>query len=70
MYLMYRSVMLSISSIDWCSLLQNLAFGRLRKSKVHHFVHQLIYDDKIVPDGLFLEFLKVLDEDLREAVEK
>jgi hypothetical protein len=51
-------------------LLKNLALGCLGVAKVHHLVHELVDDDKIVADALLLEFLEVLDEDLGEAVKK
>ena len=52
------------------SLLQYLALCRLGISKVHHLIHKLVDDDKVVSDGLFFEFLEVLDENLGEAVEE
>jgi hypothetical protein len=50
--------------------LQDLALGGLGIAKVHHFVHEFVYDDEIIADGLFLEFLEVLDQDLGEAMEE
>jgi len=52
------------------ALLQYLALRRLREPKVHHLVHQLVYDDEVVADGLLLELLEVLDQDLRQAMEE
>lgn len=52
------------------SLLQNLALGRLRISKVHHLIHKLVYDNEIVSYRLFLEFFEVLDEHLGQSVQK
>lgn len=45
-------------------LLQDLGFGRLRVTKVHHLVEKLVDDDKVVPDRLLLELLEVFDQDL------
>jgi hypothetical protein len=50
--------------------LEDLALGCLGVAKVHHLVHELVYDDKVVSDALFLELLEVFDEDLRESVEE
>ena len=51
-------------------LLQDLALRRLGKAEVHHLVHELVDDDEVVADGLFLEFLEVLDEHLYEPVQE
>ena len=51
-------------------LLENLALGRLRVPKVHHLVHELVDDDKVVADGLFFELLEVLHEHLHEPVQE
>ena len=53
-----------------CVLLQYLALGRLREPEVHHLVQQLVDDDEVIPDGLLLELLEVLDEYLDDAVEE
>lgn len=49
------------------SLLKNLAFRCLWVAKVHHFVQQLVYDNEVVPDRLFLHFLEVFSQDLSRA---
>jgi hypothetical protein len=51
-------------------LLKYLALCCLRIAEVHHLVHELVDDDKVIPDALLLEFLKVFDEDLDETVEE
>ena len=45
-------------------LLEDLALGRLRESKVHHLIHELVYDDKVIPDTLLLQLLEVFNQDL------
>ena len=50
--------------------MEDLALRRLRISKVHHLVHELVDDDKVVADGLLLELLEVLDEDLGQAMQE
>lgn len=45
-------------------LLQDLAFGRLRVSEIHHFIQELVDDHKVVSDRFFFEFFKVFREDL------
>ena len=50
--------------------MQNLALRRLRVSEVHHFVHEFVDNDEVVANGLLLELLEVLDEDLDEAMEE
>ena len=57
-------------TLVWDSLLEDLALGRLGIAKVHHLVHELVYDDEIVSYRLLLELFKVFDEDLGEPVEK
>jgi hypothetical protein len=52
------------------ALLQNFALRRLRVAKVHHLVHELVDDDKVVADRLLLELLEVLDEHLHEPVQE
>jgi hypothetical protein len=52
------------------TLLQYLAFGSLRVTKIHHLVKQLIDDDKVVPNTLLLELFKVLGEDLDDFVQE
>lgn len=49
--------------------LQDFAVGRLWKSKIEHFVEQLINDDEIVADRLLFELLEVLGEDLNDFVQ-
>ena len=39
-------------------------------AKVHHLVQQLIDDDEVVTDRLFLQLLEVLGEDLDNLVEE
>ena len=51
-------------------LLQDLALRRLREAEVHHLVHELVDDDKVVADTLFLKLLEVLDEDLRQTMQE
>lgn len=50
-------------------LAQNLALGELRVTKVHHFVQQLVDDDKVVANTLFLQILKVLLKHLASLVQ-
>lgn len=50
--------------------LENLGLGGLRIAKVHHFVEQFVDDDKVVADGLLLECLEVLGEDLDNLVQE
>ena len=50
--------------------LEDLAFGRLGESKVHHLVHELVYDNEVIPDTLFLQLLEVFHQDLCESVEE
>lgn len=52
------------------SLLQDLAFCRLRIPKVHHFIEQFIDNDKIVPDTLLFQDLEVFGENLDDLVEE
>lgn len=52
------------------ALLQDLALRRLGVSKVHHLIHQLINNDKVVSDRFLLELLEVFYEDLHEAVQE
>ena len=52
------------------ALLENLALGRLGVAKVHHLVHELVDDHKVVADGLLLELLEVLDQYLHNAVQE
>ena len=51
-------------------LLENLALCRLRVSKVHHLIQELVYDDKVVANALLLELLEVLDEHGDETMEE
>ena len=50
--------------------LKNLAFGSLRIAKVHHFVHELVDNNEVIPYTLLFEFLEVLDENLDKPVQK
>ena len=50
--------------------MQNLALRCLGVSEVHHFVHELVDDDEVVSNRLFLQFLEVLDQDLNETVQE
>jgi hypothetical protein len=52
------------------SLLQDLALRRLRISIIHHLVHELIDDHKVIADRLLLELLEVLDQNLHEPVQE
>lgn len=49
-------------------LLENLGLCSLRIAKVHHFVEQLVYDDKVVPNALFFQLLEVFCENLYDFV--
>ena len=42
------------------SLLQDLALCRLRVSKVHHLVEELVYDDEVIANTLFFQLFEVL----------
>jgi hypothetical protein len=42
----------------------------LRVAKIHHFVKQLVDDDKVVADGFFFELFEVFGEDLDDFVEE
>lgn len=46
-------------------LLQNLAVSGLRVAKVHQLIQQLVYDDKVISNTLFLQLLKVLWKNLK-----
>jgi len=50
--------------------LQDLGFGCLRVSKVHHLVQELVDDNKVVPYTLLLQFLEVLCEHLNDFVQE
>ena len=50
--------------------MQDLAFGRLRVSKIHHFIQQLVKNDKVVADRLFFQLLKVLLQHGSKLVQK
>jgi hypothetical protein len=50
--------------------LEDLGLGGLGVAEVHHFVEELVYDDKVVTDALFFEFLEVLGEDLYDFVQE
>ena len=49
-------------------LLQDLALRRLRVSKVHDLVQQLVDNDEVVSDALLFELLEVLGEYLNDLV--
>lgn len=51
-------------------LLEDLTLRRLGIPKVHHLVHELVYDHKVVADGLLFEFLEVLNKHGDETVEE
>jgi hypothetical protein len=51
-------------------LLQDLAFSGLGITKIHHFVHEFIDNDKVVAYALLLELLEVLDKNLGKAMEE
>jgi hypothetical protein len=70
MYLAQHKSARSTSEACLYALLQYLALCRLREPKVHHLVHQFIYNNKVISDGLFLELLEVFDQDLRQSVEE
>lgn len=55
---------------DGGGLLENLALCCLWISKVHHLVHELVDDHKVVSDALLLQFLEVLDEHRHETVKE
>lgn len=50
--------------------MENFGFCRLRVSKVHHLIKQLIDDDEVVPDTLLLQLFEVLCEDLHNLMEE
>lgn len=37
-------------------------------AKIHHFIQQFVYNDKIVSNTLLLQFLEVFREDLYNLV--
>jgi hypothetical protein len=39
-------------------------------AKVHHFIQQLVDDDKVVPDRFFLQLFKIFGEDFDDLMEK
>lgn len=51
-------------------LLQNLALRGLWISKVHHLIHKLVYNNKIIPDTLLLEFFEIFNEDGDKSMEE
>lgn len=51
-------------------LLEDLGLGGLGVAKVHHLIEELVDDDEVIADGLFLEGLEVLGEDLDDLVEE
>lgn len=42
----------------------------MRVTKIHHFVEELIYNHKIIPDAFLLELLEILREDLDDFVQE
>ena len=52
------------------ALLENLALRCLRITEIHHLIHELVDDDKVVTDGLLLELFEVFDKDGDKAVEE
>lgn len=53
-----------------CLLLKDLALRCLRIAEVHHLIHELVDDYKVIPDGLLFQLFEVLDEDLYETMEE
>mmetsp|Transcript_27984 Transcript_27984/g.46928 ORF Transcript_27984/g.46928 Transcript_27984/m.46928 type:complete len:204 (+) Transcript_27984:834-1445(+) len=51
-------------------LLEDLGLGDLGVSKVHHLVQKLVDDDKVVPDALLLNLLKILLEHVDGLVQE
>lgn len=51
-------------------LLQDLALRRLWIAKIHHFIHELIDNDEVIPNTFFLEFFEIFHENLGEAMEE
>lgn len=51
----------------WDLLLQNLAVGGLRVTKVHQLIHQLIYDDKVISNAFFLQLFEILWKHLQKT---
>lgn len=50
--------------------MEDLALCGLGVSEIHHLVHELVDNDKVVANTLFLEFFEIFDEDGDEAVEE
>lgn len=44
--------------------MKDFGFGGLRIPEIHHFIEKFVDYDKIVTDGFFFEFFKVLDHHL------
>lgn len=57
---MYTKVTAVTLRLRGDSLLQNLAVCGLRITKVHQLIHQLVYDDEVISNALFLQFFEVL----------
>ena len=55
---------------DVRALLQDLALRRLRISKVHHLVHQLVNNNKVISDRLFFQFLEVFNKHLNKPMQE
>ncbi len=51
-------------------LLQDLGLGGLGVAKVHHLVQQLVYDDEVITNGLFLQGFEILGKHLDDLVEE
>lgn len=52
------------------ALLQYLALRGLWVPEIHHFVHELVDDHKVVPYRLFFELFKVFYENLCQAMQE
>lgn len=52
------------------SLLQDLALCCLWVAKVHHLVQQLVNDDEVVANTLFLQYLEIFCKDFHDLVEE
>ena len=54
--------------MDGAVLLQYLAFCRLWITKVHHFVEQLVDNDKIIAYTLLFQLFEIFREDFHDLV--
>ena len=62
MHLEIYKPQLSITCTTSYLLFENFAFSGLWVSKVHDLIEQFVEQDKVVPDTLLLQLLKVLTE--------